>query len=165
VTNVGPPGLPSNTLDVVADCIPFNRYDRIRTFLDVAMQPKQRVEAYLQYMVSRGVPQANAAPPLWTALWSVGIFLPPPPFLALPALTAISALLGALLVLTLWLVFGALALLRPITRPLPTLAMLLWATPIVAAFMAIANPIYYRRLARQHGLANWSTFAGMRQRA
>jgi hypothetical protein len=30
--------------------------------------------------------------------------------------------------------------------------------------MAIANPIYYRRMARQHGLVTWSTFAGIRQR-
>jgi hypothetical protein len=129
-----------------------------------SMQPKQRVEAYLHYMESRGVPRRNVAPPLWTALWARGIFLPPPPFLALPALIALSAVLGALLVLVLWLVFGFMALFKPHPHP-PTLPMLWWAAPITAAFIAVANPIYYRRMARQHGLATWSTFAGVRQRA
>ncbi|HEX5305597.1 MAG TPA: DUF6404 family protein [Dyella sp.] len=128
------------------------------------MQPRQRVEAYLKYMDDRGVARRNCAPPLWSALWSAGIFLPPPPFLGLPAMVAVSALLGALLVLLLWLLFGLMAWLRPITGHPPTLAMLWWASLFVAGFMAVANPIYYRRMARQHGLASWSTFAGIRQR-
>jgi len=129
------------------------------------MQPKQRVETYLQYMDSRGVPRTYAAPPIWTRLWAMGIYLPPPPFLALPVLIIVSALLGALMILVLWVAFGIMALLRPITHPHPpTLAMLRWAAPITAAFTAIANPIYYRRMARQYGLATWSTFAGVRQR-
>jgi len=128
------------------------------------MQPKQRIEAYLQYMEGRGVARTHFAPPIWTALWSAGIFLPPPPFLGVPAMLAVSALSGALLALVLWLVFGLIALLRPVTGNLPTVVMLWWTTLITAGFMAIGNPIYYRRMARQHGLATWSTFAGIRQR-
>ncbi|MFK2905295.1 hypothetical protein ISP17_15135 [Dyella ginsengisoli] len=75
----------------------------------------------------------------------------------------VSALSGALLVLVLWLVFGLMALLHPFRYP-STLAMLWWAAPLTAACMAIANPIYFRRMARQHGLVTWSTFAGIRQR-
>lgn len=128
------------------------------------MQPRQRIEAYLQYMDGRGVVRRNCAPPIWTALWSAGIFLPPPPFLGVPAMVIVSALSGALLALVLWLVFGLMALLRPITGHPPTLAMLRWTALITAGFMAIGNPIYYRRMAREHGLATWSTFAGIRQR-
>lgn len=127
------------------------------------MQPKQRIEVYLQYMDGRGVPRKNFAPPIWTALWSLGLFLPLPPSLMLPAMITVSALSGALLVLVLWLVFGLMALLHTFPHP-PTLAMLWWAAPITAACMAIANPVYYRRMARQHGLVTWSTFAGIRQR-
>lgn len=128
------------------------------------MQPKQRVEAYLQYMGGRGVARRNCAPPIWTALWSAGIVLPPPPFLGLAAMVAVSALSGALLVLFLWLLFGLMALLRPVTGHPPTLAMLWWASLIAAGCMAIGNTLYYRRMARIHGLATWSTFAGIRQR-
>ena len=129
------------------------------------MQPRQRIDAYLQYMAGTGVARTNYAPPLWTGLWSRGIYLPPPPFLGAPAMMGISAFLGALLVLVLWVLFGIAAMNRPISRPVPTLAMLWWGAAISASFMAIANPIYYRRMARRHGLADWSTFSGMRQRA
>jgi hypothetical protein len=128
------------------------------------MQPKQRIDAYKRYMEGSGVARNIFAPPLWTGLWSMGIFLPPPPFLSVPALVVISAFLGALMVLVLWFVFGFMALLRPITGHPPTLVMLWWTAPIVGGLVAIANPIYYRRMARRHGLATWSTFAGIRQR-
>lgn len=105
------------------------------------MQPKQRVEAYLQCMDGRGIPRKSFAPPIWTARWSLGIVLPQPPFLMLPAMITVSALSGTLLVLVLWLVFGLMALLHPFRYP-PTLAMLWWTAPITAACMAIANPIY-----------------------
>ncbi|HET6432693.1 DUF6404 family protein [Dyella sp.] len=127
------------------------------------MQPRQRIAAYLHYMDSRGMPRRNVAPPLWTLLWSMGFFLPPPPFLRLPALGIISALLGAVLALVLWLVFCVMALFRH-HRHAPTLTMLWWTAIAVAMFMAIANTIYYRRMARRHGLAHWATFAGIRQR-
>lgn len=127
------------------------------------MQPRQRIDAYLQYMAGTGVPRNNFAPPLWTALWSMGIYLPPPPFLSAPVMCVIFAVLGALLILVLWLVFGFIALTRRHPGHPPTLAMLEWGMAVCAGFMAIANPIYYRRMARRHGLANWSTFSGMRQ--
>ncbi|AGG89620.1 hypothetical protein RHOFW104T7_06115 [Rhodanobacter thiooxydans] len=119
------------------------------------MQPRQRIEAYLRHMQGGGIARSNFAPPIWTGLCSVGIFLPPPPFLKLPAMIAISAVSGVLLVLVLWVVFGLMALLRPITGHPPTLSTFLWTAPISAALMAIGNPIYYRRMARRHGLATW----------
>lgn len=128
------------------------------------MQPRQRIDAYLRYMAGTGVPRTNYAPPLWTGLWSMGVYLPPPPFLRAPAMIGLSAFLGALLVLVLWAAFGVMALARPVTRPVPTLAMLWWGAAISASFMAIATPIYYRRMARRHGLANWPTFSGTPQR-
>lgn len=128
------------------------------------MRPKQRIEAYLRYMEARGLPRQNVAPPFWTGLWSLGILLPPPPFLGSVALFLISAVQGALLALALWVIFWIGAFLRPITRPLPPLVFLEWIVPLAALALAIAHTIYFRRMARQHGLANWATFSGLRQR-
>lgn len=128
------------------------------------MQPRQRIDAYLQYMEGKGVARSNFAPPFWTAMWSLGVFLPPPPFLKMPAMIAVSALLGALLVTVLWMLFGYVAIMRPVTGHPPTLAMLWWGAPIGAGLMAIANSVYYRRMARRHGLVHWPTFCGVRQR-
>lgn len=127
------------------------------------MQPRQRVDAYMQYMAGTGVRRSNYAPPLWTTLWSMDIYLPPPPFLSMPVMFVLFAVLGALLIVVLWLLFGFIALTRRHPGHPPTLAMLGWGAAITAGFMAVANPLYYRRMARRHGLADWSTFCGVRQ--
>ncbi|MGY3265583.1 thiol:disulfide interchange protein [Lysobacter sp. HA35] len=39
-----------------------------------------------------------------------------------------------------------------------------WLAAAAGAVGVIATPIYFHRMAKRYGLANWSTFRGVRQR-
>lgn len=110
-----------------------------------------KVEAYTALMASRGVGASTAAPPLWRLLWSLGIELPPPPFMGTAALCVLTGgLFGALMGL-----FLALAGLR--RHPL-SITELLVTAGIAGLSFGIFMAAYYRHLARRHGLGAWSAF-------
>ena len=123
------------------------------------MNHQQRVDTYKQYLAAAGADPRAAVPWLWEFAWSHGWELPPPPFMSGLVLAFFAALAYPTLALLLWLI---LTVLRPM-REIP-FNFAIWVAVLVGLFGAIATPIYYRRMAKRHGLVRWSTFAGVRQR-
>jgi hypothetical protein len=127
--------------------------------LGALMNHQQRVDIYRQYMADAGADLSAAVPWLWEFAWSHGWELPPPPFMSGLGLAFFAALAYPTLVLLLWLLLTVLYSLQPIPFTFAT-----WLAVLAGLFGAIRTPIYFRRMAKQYGLVQWSTFAGVRQR-
>ncbi len=127
------------------------------------MPPKQRIDAYMQYMSAQRVDRWLFAPAVWRAFWSIGIYLPPPPFMGIISMTLFSILCGVPVGCIAWIVMFPEVLTWPISHAPVLLAPLWWAIVLAAIFIAAGNWMYYQRMARQHGLGSWSTFTGARQ--
>lgn len=123
------------------------------------MDHQQRVDIYRQYMAEAGADLNAAVPVPWEFAWSHGWELAPPPFMSGLGLAFFAALAYPALALLLWLL---LTVLRPMHHVPFTFAT--WAAVLAGLFGAIATPIYFRRMAKQYGLVQWSSFAGVRQR-
>ena len=114
------------------------------------MTHTRKVEVYKRLTAEKGISASTAVPPLWEALWSLGIHLPPPLCIGFLPLAIISGTFFGV-------VFGAIAWImgnRGVrTMPLEeagVVALLLGATfGLIVAWLA-------RRLARKHGLGSWS---------
>lgn len=128
------------------------------------MPPKQRIEAYMRYMSARRIDKWVFAPAVWRMLWAIGIYLPPPPFMTVVSLSLFSILCGVPVGFVAWIVMFPAVLAWPISHAPVVLAPLYWSIALAGIFIAAGNWVYYRRMARQHGLAGWASFTGLRQR-
>lgn len=124
------------------------------------MQHQQRVELYKQYMTESGASLRAAVPSLWAFAWSLGLELPPPPFMSSLGLVLFSAMVFPLLALAFWLITEC----RPRRRVHIPFSVAAWFALAAGVCGCVLLPIYYRRMAQQYGLVQWSTFTGARQR-
>lgn len=118
------------------------------------MTLSKKIESYKQHMADKGVSGATAFPPAWRLLWSMGIRVPPPPFLGFVSLTLLGGgLFGSLFGLFEWL-YGNRGL-----REMPAVEGL-WIALITGSLFGLIMAAYYRHLARKHGLGPWASFRG-----
>ena len=129
------------------------------------MPPKQRIEAYMRYMSSQRLDKWVFAPGLWRMLWSIGMYLPPPPFMGVVSLTLVSVACGVPVGFVAWIVMFPEVLIWPFNHQQLLLAPLWWCIGLAGTFIAAGNWTYYQHMARQHGLADWTKFTGVRQNA
>lgn len=62
------------------------------------------LNSYKQYMATKGIGEATAFPPAWVILWSMGVKIPPTPFMGSVSLALIAGgLFGPLFGLGAWL--------------------------------------------------------------
>lgn len=116
------------------------------------MTQSGKLESYKQHMSGRGVALATAFPPAWHLFWSMGIRVPPPPFLGFISLALITGgLFGPLFALGVW-VFGNRGL-----REMPA-GEALWIAIVAGVAFGLAMAAYYRHLARKHRLGSWAAF-------
>lgn len=126
------------------------------------MQPKQRITAYVQYMKDQKVPRMSYAPGVWLCLWTLGLHLPPPPFMKSVSLAFFSILLAIPVGGVVWLFMFLSSATWPLHAPDTLVPM--WGTIFVfAVFLPLGNHIHYKDVARKHGLVDWETFVGHRQ--
>lgn len=113
-----------------------------------------KLDHYKQHMAARGVGEATAFPPAWHVLWSLGIPLPPPPFLGFVPLALIAGgLFGPLFAMGAWLL-GNRGL-----REMPA-SEAVWVALATGLAFGVIMAAYYRRLARKHQLGSWTAFRG-----
>ena len=117
------------------------------------MAQLNKLDSYMEYMAAKGISKATAFPPAWVVLWSIGVQIPPPPFLGFASLTLIAGgLFGPLFALGAWLL-GNRGL-----REMPA-SKALWVALFTGAVFGLIMAAYYRRLARKHGLGSWAGFS------
>ena len=117
------------------------------------MKKSSKLESNKQHMVARGVGETTAFPPAWRLFWSIGIKLPPPPFLGfLPLALVAGGLFGPLFAVGAWLLGNR------GSREMPAYEAL-WVALITGAAFGLIMAAYYRHLARKHRLGSWATFS------
>lgn len=116
------------------------------------MTQSSKLKSYKQHMAAIGVTEATAFPPAWHMLWSIGIKLPPPPFLGFVSLALIAGgFFGPLFGLGAWVLGN-----RGV-REMPA-DEALWVAVITGAAFGLLMAAYYRHLARKHNLGSWAAF-------
>jgi hypothetical protein len=116
------------------------------------MTRTRKLETYKQHMVANGVGEATAFPPAWQLLWSVGLEIPPPPFLGFVSLALIAGgFFGPMFGLGAWLLGNRGVQEMPVTEAL-------WVVLITGAAFGLIMATYYRRMARRHRLGPWAAF-------
>lgn len=116
------------------------------------MMRPSKLEHYKQHMAARGVGEATAFPPAWQMLWSMGVELPPPPFMGFVPLALIAGgLFGPLFAFAVWLLGN-----RGVREMAPNEA--LWVALVTGAAFGLAMAAYYRHLSRKHRLGSWAAF-------
>jgi hypothetical protein len=116
------------------------------------MTQNNKLEAYKQHMAAKGVGEATAFPPAWHMLWSMGLRVPPPPFLGFLTLTALAGgLFGPLFAL------GAFFLGNRGSREM-AVGEAFWLALIAGAAFGLIMAAYYRHLGRKHRLGSWAAF-------
>ena len=119
----------------------------------VRMANSSKLESYKQHMAANGVGESTAFPPAWNMLWSIGLKVPPPPFLGFVSLALISgALFGPMFGIGVFLLGN---------RGFRDMSVneALWVALITGAIFGFIMAAYYRRLARKHRLSSWAAFS------
>jgi len=117
------------------------------------MTQLSKLESYKKYMASNGISEATAFPPAWVMLWSMGVKIPPPPFLGFVSLALIAgSLFGPLFG------FGAWLLGNRGFREMPA-SEALWVALFTGAVFGLIMAAYYGHLARKHRLGSWTGFS------
>ena len=117
------------------------------------MTQLSKLESYKQYMAAKGINKATAFPSAWGVLWSMGIKIPPPPFLGFVSLAVIAGgLFGPLFGLGAWLLGN-----RGV-REMPA-SKALWVALFTGTVFGLIMAAYYRHLARKHRLGSWAGFS------
>ncbi len=117
------------------------------------MTHSSKLDRYKRHMADRGVGDATAFPPAWHMLWSLGVKLPPPPFMGFASLALIAAgLFGPLFGFFAWLLGNRGVREMPISEGL-------WVALITGAVFGVIMAAYYRQLARKHRLGAWEAFS------
>lgn len=123
------------------------------------MTEAHQLENYKHHMAAKGVGEATAFPPAWRLLWSIGIRLPPPPFLGFVSLTLIAGgLFGPLFGRGAWLLGNRGVQEMPAGEAL-------WVALVTGATFGLIMAAYYRHLARKHRLGAWAAFSARGRRA
>ena len=133
---------------------------RPATYLNVRvrMTNSSKLESYKQHMAANGVGESAAFPPAWNLLWSVGIKIPPPPFLGFVSLVLISGgFFGPVFGIGAWLLGN-----RGV-REMPANEAL-WVALITGVAFGVVMAAYYRHMARKHQLASWAAFSSTARR-
>ena len=122
------------------------------------MTQSSKIESYTQHMAAKGIGESTAFPPAWHMLWSVGVKLPPPPFLGFVSLTLIAGgMFGPLFALGAWLLGNRGAREMPASEAL-------WVALAMGAVFGLIMAAYYRNLARKHRLGSWAAFSASARR-
>lgn len=117
------------------------------------MTNSSKLEMYKQHIAANGVGESTAFPPAWSMLWSIGVNLPPPPFLGFVPLVLISGgMFGPLFAIGAWLLGNRGLRVMPASEAL-------WVALITGAAFGLIMAAYYRHLARKHRLGSWSAFS------
>ncbi|MEO7108712.1 MAG: DUF6404 family protein [Rhodoferax sp.] len=112
-----------------------------------------KLESYKQYMTAKGIGEATAFPPAWVMLWSIGVKIPPPPFLGFVSLALITGgIFGPLFGLGAWLLGNRGFRQMPATKAL-------WVALFTGAVFGLIMAAYYRQMARKHRLGSWARFS------
>lgn len=119
------------------------------------MTQSLKLQTYKQHMSSRGVSPSAAFPPLWRVLWACGIAVPPPPFLGFFSLTLLSGCwFGPVFALGAWLLGNR-------GPKFMSVEAALWVALVTGLFFGLVMAVYYRSLARKHGLGSWAAFPAL----
>ena len=117
------------------------------------MTMSSKLESYKQHMAANGVSESTAFPPAWSMLWSMGVKLPPPPFLGFIPLVLISGgFFGPLFGIGAWLLGNRGVREMPVNEAL-------WVALFTGAAFGVMMAAYYRRMARKHRLGSWAAFS------
>ena len=117
------------------------------------MTNSSKLESYKQYMAANGVAESTAFPPAWNLLWSMGVKVPPPPFLGFVPLVLISgSLFGPLFGIGAWLLGNRGVREMSVDKGL-------WVALITGVAFGLIMAAYYRHLARRHQLGSWAAFS------
>ena len=117
------------------------------------MTMSSKLESYKQHMAANGVSESAAFPPAWNMLWSMGVKLPPPPFLGFIPLVLISGgFFGPLVGIGAWLLGNRGVREMPVNDAL-------WVALFTGAAFGVMMAAYYRRMARKHRLGSWAAFS------
>ena len=106
-----------------------------------------RVAAMRRQLTELGIANSTAAPPLWKLFWRMGWAVPPPPFMGFGQITLLmGGFFGVFWGLLMWLFLWS-------QQGMPV-----WIA-VAAALLAgtafgVCMAIYFRRIARKHGLAD-----------
>ncbi len=112
-----------------------------------------KLESYKQHMAANGVGESTAFPPAWNMLWSIGVKIPPPPFLGFVPLALISGgLFGPMFGVGAWFLGNRGVREMPVNEAL-------WVALITGAVFGLIMAAYYRHLARKHRLGSWAAFS------
>jgi hypothetical protein len=116
---------------------------------------REKIDAAIAFLKSRGVPKRTAAPPAWRFLWSLGVHVPPPHFLGFfPIALLAGTLFGTGLALGL-----AVPLLVTVVPVNPeSLAFFLGANALGGALFGTILGVYFRWSAARLGLPTWAEF-------
>lgn len=117
------------------------------------MTNSSKIDVYKQYMAAKGVGESTAFPPAWSALWSIGIKIPPPPFLGFVPLVLIGGgFFGPVFSLGAWILGN-----RGVREMSATAA--LWVALITGAAFGVFMATYYCHIARKLRLGSWAAFS------
>src|SRR5690606_8978652 len=96
-----------------------------------------------------GIADSTAAPPLWKLFWRTGWAVPPPPFVVLGQVTPLTGgFFGIFWGLLTWLFLWS-------QQGMPVWSAVA-ASVLARALFGICMALYFRRLARKHGLSAWT---------
>jgi len=106
----------------------------------------ERVAAMRRQLAELGIADSTAAPPLWKLLWRMGFAVPPPPFMGFGQITLLmGGFFGVFWGLLMWLITWS-------RQGVPTW-IAVTASVLAGALFGVCMAIYFRRLARKHGLS------------
>lgn len=140
-----------------ADSATSQRQERLDVSYDgsaVCIIASSKLESYEQHMAANGVDAGYAFPTTWRMLWSIGIKLPPPPFLGFVSIVLIAGSLtgpGPLLVLSVFVLW-----LLNMPGVTAVTALTVGVTTNVGHGLIMAA--YCRHMARKHRLGSWAAY-------
>ncbi len=105
----------------------------------------ERLAAMRRQLTELGIADSTAAPPLWKLFWRMGWAVPPPPFMGFGQVTLLmGGFFGVFWGLLMWLFLWS-------QQGMPVWIAVATAVLAGAAF-GVCMAIYFRRVARKHGL-------------
>jgi hypothetical protein len=112
-----------------------------------------KLDSYKQYMATKGIGEATAFPPAWVILWSMGVKIPPTPFMGSVSLALITgSLFGPLFGLGAWLLENRGFREMPASKALRVAL-------FTAAVFGLIMVAYYRHMERKQRLGSWASFS------
>jgi hypothetical protein len=116
---------------------------------------REKIDAAVAFLASRGVPAKSAAPPAWRFFWRLGLNVPPPHFLGFFLIALLS---GTLFGTGLAIGLGLPLLLIPVPVNSLSLTVFLGANALGGVIFGTTMGVYFRWSAHRLGLPSWTEF-------